>query len=78
MLTGSMPDGTASGSTSDTTCGNWTKDIAGSTIVGHHDRIGINDSEPMKSWNSSHQTRGCSLDELRSTGGAGFFYCFAE
>jgi hypothetical protein len=52
-----MPDGTASGSTSDKTCGNWTKDVAGSTIVGHHDRIGINDSEPMKSWNSSHQTR---------------------
>lgn len=78
ILTGSLPDGTASGSTTDTTCGNWTTGSGGSAIVGHHDRIGINDSEPMKSWNSSHGTRGCSLEQLRTTGGAWLFYCFAE
>ena len=78
IITGSLPDGSASGSTTDTTCGNWTTGSSGSAIVGHHDRIGINDTEPMKSWNSSHATRGCSLEELKSTGGAGLFYCFAE
>jgi hypothetical protein len=31
----------------------------------------------MTSWNSSHGTAGCSQDALRSTGGAGLFYCFA-
>jgi hypothetical protein len=28
------------------------------------------------SWNSSHGTRGCSQDQLKSTGGAGLIYCF--
>jgi hypothetical protein len=31
----------------------------------------------MKSWNSSHPSRGCDLPALRATGGAGLFYCFA-
>ena len=31
----------------------------------------------MKSWNSSHPPRGCSLPALNSTGGNGYFYCFA-
>jgi hypothetical protein len=30
-----------------------------------------------KSWNSSHPSRGCDTAGLRSTGGAGLFYCFA-
>ena len=46
-------------------------------MVGHHDRIGLDDSMAAKSWNSSHPTRGCSQDALRGTGGAGLFYCFA-
>ena len=29
------------------------------------------------SWNSAHPSRGCSQDALRSTGGNGYFYCFA-
>ena len=29
------------------------------------------------SWNSAHASRGCSLDALKKTGGAGLFYCFA-
>lgn len=77
MLTGSNPDGTAVNAAADSTCGNWTKSGDGSAIVGHHDRIGLNDSAPMKSWNSSHPTRGCSLEAFKATGGAGLFYCFA-
>ena len=30
----------------------------------------------MQSWNSSHGSR-CSLDQLKSSGGAGLIYCFA-
>jgi hypothetical protein len=77
VLTGSSPDGRASDGNVDSTCGNWTKSGEGSAIVGHHDRIGLNDSAPMKSWNSSHPSRGCSLEALRATGGGGLFYCFA-
>lgn len=79
ILTGSTAEGTASTSaTSDTTCGNWTSSTDGSAIVGHHDRVGIDESAPMKSWNSSHASRGCSPEGLTSTGGGGLFYCFAQ
>jgi hypothetical protein len=78
ILTGSNADGTLFVSSTDTTCNNWTSSLEGSAQVGHHDRIGINDSAPMKSWNSSHASRGCSLDNLKSTGGGGLFYCFAD
>jgi hypothetical protein len=77
ILTGSTDDGRASTEAKDTTCGNWTLSGAGSAIVGHHDRVGLNDSPPMKSWNSSHGSRGCSLDDLKATGGGGLMYCFA-
>jgi hypothetical protein len=77
MLTGSDPDGLYSTAGGDTTCGNWTKNGEGSAIVGHHDRVGLKDSRHMKSWNSSHGSRNCSQDGLKSTGGAGLFYCFA-
>ena len=77
ILTGSMPDGRALTEDKDTTCGNWTKSGEGSAIVGHHDRMGLRDDAPSKSWNSSHPTRGCSQDALRSTGGDGLLYCFA-
>jgi hypothetical protein len=47
-------------------------------MVGHHDRQGLRDDAPAKSWNSSHPTRGgCSQEALRGTGGDGLFYCFA-
>jgi hypothetical protein len=74
ILTGSAPDGTL---VADMTCNAWTSNGAGNAIVGHHDRIGLRDDAPSKSWNSSHPSRGCSQDNLRSTGGNGFFYCFA-
>lgn len=77
MLTGSSPDGRAINDAKDTTCGNWTKSGDGSAIVGHHDRMGLNESPPMKSWNSSHPTQGCSLEALQKTGGGGLLYCFA-
>ncbi|WP_376770996.1 hypothetical protein [Microvirga soli] len=79
ILTGSQPDGTAFAGNEDMTCGNWTKSgTEGAAMTGHHDRQGLDESPPAKSWNSSHATRGgCSQDALRGTGGAGLFYCFA-
>lgn len=77
VLTGSQPDGTAVPGTADTTCGNWTRSGEGSAILGHHDRLGLRDDEPSRSWNSSHPSRGCGDEALRSTGGAGLLYCFA-
>ena len=59
-------------------CMGWTSSDAGTTLVGHHDRIGLRDDAPSKSWNSSHETRGCGQDALRSTGGDGLLYCFAS
>jgi hypothetical protein len=76
ILTGSDPDGMYSTAGGDTTCGNWTKSGDGSAIVGHHDRAGLKDTRHMKSWNSSHGSRGCSQDQLKATGGAGLIYCF--
>ncbi|MGO4388362.1 hypothetical protein AB4Y85_12570 [Microvirga sp. 2YAF29] len=79
MLTGSQADGTAFAGAEDRTCGNWTKSGAdGTVMLGHHDRTGLDESPPAKSWNASHPSRGgCSQDALKSTGGAGLFYCFA-
>jgi hypothetical protein len=77
ILTGSQPDGTAFAGADDRTCGNWTKSGDGAAMVGHHDRTGLDESPPAKSWNSSHPSRGCSDDALKGTGGAGFLYCFA-
>ena len=73
MLTGSQTDGRAFPDSADRTCGNWTSSGAGAAQVGHSDRIGNGNT----SWNSSHATTGCSQAALESTGGAGFFYCFA-
>jgi hypothetical protein len=79
ILTGSQADGTAFGPGEDRTCGNYTKSgTEGAVMVGHHDRMGLDESPPAKSWNMSHLSRGgCSQDALRSTGGAGLLYCFA-
>lgn len=77
ILTGSDAQGRAFPGNEDTTCGNWTKSGAGSAQVGHHDRQGLRDDPPSKSWNHSHPSRGCSQDALRSSGGDGRLYCFA-
>ena len=76
VLTGSDPAGNYSTAGGDTTCANWTSSTTGSAIVGHHDRKGLKDSRHMNSWNSSYGTRGCNMDALKSTGGAGLIYCF--
>ena len=67
ILTGSQPDGTAFTGSEDITCQNWTSSDAGKAKVGHHDRA---------AWNSAHDSRGCSPEALRSSGGDGLFYCF--
>lgn len=78
ILTGSRPDGTASLGNADSTCKNWTSGADdGSALVGHHDRIGLNQDPPMLSWNSAHPSAGCSQPKLVQTGGAGQIYCFA-
>jgi hypothetical protein len=77
ILTGSDPQGMFSTAGGDTTCGNWTKSGEGSAIVGHHDLQGLKDTRHMKSWNSSHGSRGCGQDQLKASGGAGLLYCFA-
>ena len=70
ILTGSQEDGTAYPADSDMTCSNWTSSSSdGKARVGHHD---------YAAWNSSHDSRGCSQENLVSTGGDGLFYCFAE
>ncbi len=80
-LTGSQPDGRAFPPGEDRTCKNWTSNTAGAAMLGHIDRQGLRDDDASKSWNSSHPSRGpdggCSQNDLKSTGGAGLFYCFA-
>ena len=81
VLTGSQADGTAFPPGQDRTCGNWTSSTQGAAMVGHSDRMGLNEEPPAKSWNTSHPSRGpdggCSQADLRSTGGDGLLYCFA-
>ncbi len=75
ILTGSNLDGTAYTSEGYTNCDNWTANGEGSARVGHHDRTG--GGQNPTSWNSAHGSRGCGQADLQSTGGNGFFYCFA-
>jgi hypothetical protein len=75
ILTGSNADGTVAAGM---TCEDWTSNAStGKAFVGHHDRIGLKDDAPSKSWNASHPSRGCSAEDLPKSGGAGYFYCFA-
>lgn len=81
MLTGSRPDGTAFAGQPfpDMTCGNWTKGGKdGAAMTGHHDSAGPVKAPWATSWNSAHPTRGCDPETVKSTGGDGLFYCFAE
>jgi hypothetical protein len=77
ILTGSDSLGRAYTDSADHTCSNWTDgtspDGEGSAQVGHHDRQGGGNT----SWNSVHPSRGCSQENLRSSGGDGLLYCFA-
>ena len=80
ILTGTQPDGTAypGSDSANTTCGNWVRyfPMSGKARVGHFDKNG-NDSPTNSSWNSAHDTNGCSPDEIKATGGDGLLYCFA-
>lgn len=73
ILTGSQPDGRAYPAGADKTCNNWSSADAGSARLGHSDKQGGGTG----SWNSAHDSRGCSAPGLISTGGSGRFYCFA-
>jgi hypothetical protein len=78
ILTGSSMDGRAFPGNLNLTCNNWSSSTAGSAMVGHIDRRGLSDTVFAKSWNASHMSRSCTQDDLRATGGNGFFYCFAQ
>jgi hypothetical protein len=73
ILTGCQPDGRAYTDGMDHTCNNWTSNGMGTAQLGHSDKQGGGNG----SWNSAHPSRGCSQDNLVSTGGAGLLYCFA-
>lgn len=72
ILTGSNPDGTLADG--DMTCRNWTS-TTGYAMFGHSDRIG--NRGRADSWNSAHQSEGCTTAAFGKTGGSGLFYCFA-
>lgn len=74
ILTGSNADGTLA---ENMTCGDWTLNGEGQAMLGHADRLGPDTLATATSWNAAHPSRGCSQDNLVSTGGAGLLYCFA-
>ena len=73
------PAGTAPSAPPDNmTCNNWTTSASGGNpraMLGHVDRMGAGAAGP--SWVAAHASRGCSQDELKISGGAGLYYCFA-
>ena len=77
IMTGSMPDGRAFPGNMNMTCAGYTSSQFGKVEVGHVDRTGLADTAQAHSWNSSHQSRGCTQDDLIATGGNGYLYCFA-
>jgi hypothetical protein len=79
VVTGSRMDGTApSPLDPDLTCKNWTSNAQGAALVGHFDRASALKGPWATSWNSAHQTRGCSPAGLQELGSGGLFYCFAQ
>jgi len=50
VLTGSTPEGRTIAGDADMTCKNYTSSTAGSVMLGHSDRTGLNDNPPSKSW----------------------------
>jgi hypothetical protein len=60
-----------------TQMGPYTSSEFGKVEVGHVDRTGLADTAQAHSWNSSHQSRGCTQADLVATGGNGLLYCFA-
>jgi hypothetical protein len=77
-LTGSDREGRAFPGNINMTCNNWSSSQFGKAMLGHIDRTGLADNDYARSWNSSHQSRGCSQADLIATGGMGLLYCFAQ
>jgi hypothetical protein len=75
VLTGSDPQGMYSTAGGDTTCGKLDEERR-RRISDRRASRSHQVSRHMMSWNSAHGTRGCSPEGLKSTGGAGLFYCF--
>ena len=75
ILTGATADG---GIFADAHCNNWTSSFTGYVgRVGHSNRMGTGGMPPT-SWNSAHNTSGCSAagsGSVASGGGRGSFYC---
>lgn len=72
ILTGSSRDGTLANG--DMTCRNWTS-TTGYAMFGHSDLQGARGR--ADSWNSAHQSEGCTAPAFAGTGGSARFYCFA-
>ena len=80
IITGSRPDGRAFTDAADHTCQNYTSNNVGHVELGHHDRTGGGPGRHTvgnSSWNSSHESVGCSQASFAPGGGAALFYCFA-
>jgi hypothetical protein len=77
-LTGSDREGRAFPGHINMTCNGWKSSEFGKAMLGHIDRTGLADNDYARSWNSSHQSRGCAQADLVATGGNGLFYCFAQ
>ncbi len=78
VLTGSDMEGKAFPGNMNLTCNNWSSSTFGSAMLGHLDRRGGADTIYQHSWNAAHQSRDCTQDGLRATGGNGLYYCFAQ
>ena len=74
MLTGSNADGPVA--RGDATCRSWTG-TQGHAMLGHSNKNGRDGGDRSTSWNSAHESTGCTLAALQTTGGNGRFYCFA-
>jgi hypothetical protein len=76
ILTGTQANGTAFRGPEDRTCRNWTSSSEGSAMLGHSDRRSLQPG--LSPWAEAHASRGCSQEQLVSTGGAGRLYCFVK
>jgi hypothetical protein len=77
-LTGSDRNGRAFPGNMNYTCNGWKSAEFGKAMLGHIDKTGGAVNEYAQSWNSTHQSRGCTQADFVATGGNGLFYCFAQ
>jgi hypothetical protein len=77
-LTGSDRNGRAFPGNINYTCNGWKSSEFGKAMLGHIDKTGGQVNEYAQSWNSTHQSRGCTQADFIATGGNGLFYCFAQ